>query len=122
MGVYKELDHEIQKLIKKQRKIYPDAADFGLPCNEQLLLDAVHKVLLEAKESFIVSRITTKYSTGQNVVYTFMIPWEQEDGWYRGTKYIFEYTGTNKTAMKDAINYFTITTAEHTTMTSPFKS
>jgi hypothetical protein len=119
MGVFKELAHDIESLIKRQRRIYPDACDFGLPTNEQPLLDQIHKVMLEARESFKVKKTETKYSTGRQVTYEFMIPWEQEGGLYLGTKYVFEYTGTNK-KYKNHVNYFTITSERHSQKENPF--
>jgi len=120
MGVYKELAHEIESLIKRQKQIYPDACDFGVPVKHMdANYVAIHKVILEARESFKTTRKVTKYGTGLNVVTTFVIPWEKDGNEYCGTKYSFDYCQTNS-KFKDTRNYVTITQERVRQKESPF--
>lgn len=120
MGVYKELAHEIESLGKQQKRIYSDAADFGIPIKSKSdpLLKQFVKIINEAKESFKIKRTPSKYGTGQSVDVSFTIPWEQDEGMYVGTKYTLGYVET----FKPWSAYLTIYSERSRTKESPFVS
>jgi hypothetical protein len=106
MGVFKEEAHMFEIVARKQTRIYNDAADFGYPYNTSKipedvknLIDAVNRFKESDKRysneaKFIRNRV--EYFNGVSL--DVIIFWEEDEGYYFGTKYSISFNKTPKHA------------------------
>lgn len=95
MGLYKEIDYELLQLHKQQRQVYNDACDIGI-----LVEGPDDPVWLKVKEllsePFYIGGIKKhrderKSSSSTEITVTIHLPWEQEGGKNRCTKWEISY-------------------------------
>jgi len=107
MGVFKEEARIIEAVAKKQNRIYNDAADYGYaydtknPGGEITSLMSVIAQFKEAdkKDSelpFIRNREEWGDDKSGGVSIDVVIFWEQDEGYYMGTKYTISFNRTPK--------------------------
>ena len=123
MGVYKELARAVEGLNRRQKMIFPDAADFGVPCEkdtpEYRALKAIGKL---AQESFKCDREVVDYETGVTVRLEFTIPWEKDGPHFKGTRYTLEYVHTrNAWKRGQKTDYCTIDVSRVVEERDPFR-
>jgi hypothetical protein len=105
MGVFKEEAEAFETIAQKQTQIYRDAADYGYPYMKdnppedvKRFFDVINH-LKELDKAFpedkplVRNRQTWKGGVSVDVI----IFWEQDEGYYMGTKYMvtFQYIGND---------------------------
>ena len=99
MGVFKEEAHMFETVSSKQKRIFNDAADYGYPYNTKNIPNEIQN-LIDAVNGF--KEVDKKYPDEPNLVRNrikweggvsvdVIIFWEQEDGYYFGTKYSISF-------------------------------
>lgn len=104
MGVFKEEAHIFENIAKKQKRIYNDAADFGYPYNTKSIpqevknvfetISSLTKIDKEYPDETPFIRNRQQWKDGVSV--DVIIFWEQDEGYYRGTKYTISFNRTPK--------------------------
>ena len=101
MGVFKEEANAFEKIAKAQRKIYSDAADFGVPFlykNPSPDIKRIFDIINQLKDSDFIVRNRQEWKGGVSVDVIFF--WEQDEGYYRGTKYSISFNYAPNTPSK----------------------
>ena len=116
MGVFKEEAHVFEKIAKQQTRIYNDAADYGYPYNSKDVpseVTAVFDVINEFKaldKKYPRERpfVRNRQEWGDGVSVDVIIFWEEDEGYYMGTKYTisFNQTGTHSSRIDKASDAF----------------
>ncbi len=114
MSCYKEGNYFLEGMLKKQERIYPDSADFGIRVNDA---NAPHcKSVADALKEPIYfgglkqHRKEIKSSLITDVTITIYIPWEEvehTDNQYSCTKWEIGYTSTAPRGNRRATRYLT---------------
>ena len=116
MGVFKEEAHAFETIAEKQTRIYNDAADYGYHYNTKnqpsvvtTVFDAIKYLKeLDAKypgeKDIVRNRQTWKGGVSVDVI----IFWEEDEGYYWGTKYMitFQHTGKDHSKIDKSANAF----------------
>lgn len=94
MGVFKEESYAFETIAKKQRQIYSDAADKGYPFDyenppEEVIrvIDIINDLKAKDKEDPELPFVRNRESWGSGVSLDVVFFWEQDEGYYNGTKY-----------------------------------
>jgi len=95
MGVFKEEAYAFETVAKKQKQIFTDAADLGYPFKYDnppkeisAVLDAITSFQSLDKEFSNERPLVRNRSTWKGgVSVDIIIFWENDEGYYRGTKY-----------------------------------
>jgi hypothetical protein len=112
MGVFKEEASTFETVYKKSKRIFTDAADFGFPYDSKNPPEEIKAVLAtmrtlknldlsypEEKE-FVRNRQTWGNNQNGGVSADVIIFWDQDEGYYRGTKYHISFNRTTNGATK----------------------
>lgn len=95
MGLYKELNAELERLENRQVAIYPDAADAGIPVasiNAPVCLAIRNLLRMDHYSGGLKQHRKEERTPGMIQVYiTINIPWEMENGLYRCTAWTVAY-------------------------------
>lgn len=116
MGVFKEEAHTFENIARNQTRIYNDAADYGYPYNMKSppkpvkeLLDSIKTFKeLDAQYPGESKFIRNREEWGDGVSIDVIIFWEEDMGYYCGTKYhiTFQKTGTHSSKIMKGSNAF----------------
>lgn len=101
MGVFKEEAHALETISKMSKRIYSDAADYGVPfdyANPPSEVKRVFDIINELKDSDFIIRNRQTWKGGASVDVVFF--WEEDEGYYRGTKYHVSFNYTGRSASK----------------------
>lgn len=98
MGVFKEEAHAFETIAKKSRRIFSDAADHGVPFNYKNPTPEVKRVFdiineLKGNDFIVRNRQTWKGGASVDVIFF----WEEDEGYYRGTKYHISFNHIPRT-------------------------
>jgi len=109
MGVFKEEAHAIETIVRKQSRIFNDAADYGYPydtknpnseikslINVIAQFKAMDKDYLPGDKLFVRNRQTWGDKKNGGVSVDVIIFWEKDEGFYMGTKYHISFNRTPK--------------------------
>lgn len=86
MSVYKELLHAAEQVEKQSKRIYPDAADYGVPVFTDV--DAILRLIRQTITMYDGKITTSRYSTGA----TQMISIKGLDEWNTGKEFEMVFT------------------------------
>ena len=98
MGVFKEEAHAFETIAKNSRQIFSDAADYGVPfkySNPPSEVKRVFDIIHELKDSDFIVRNRQEWKGGASVDVIFF--WEEDEGYYRGTKYHISFSHIPRT-------------------------
>ena len=101
MGVFKEEANAFETIAKAQRRIYSDAADRGVPFdykNPSSQVKRVFDIIKELKDNDFIVRNRQEWKGGVSVDVIFF--WEEDEGYYRGTKYFISFNRSGNTPSK----------------------
>jgi hypothetical protein len=84
MGLYKELEHELVEISKKQKQVYSDAADFGILVSGPTdpICKKIKTLLTDpffCADSFKQTRVESTTNSSYSLSTTFNIPWEASE-------------------------------------------
>jgi len=104
MGVFKEEAHTFETIAKNQTRIYNDAADYGYPYNTKNPPSEVTAVFKAIKEMTALDKefqderplVRNREEWGDGVSVDVIIFWEEDEGYYRGTKYHITHQKTGR--------------------------
>lgn len=112
MGVFKEEASTFETVYKKSKRIFSDAADFGFPYDSKNLPEEIKAVFrsisilkdLDAsypeEKPFVRNRQVWGNNQSGGVSVDVVIFWEQDEGYYQGTKYHISFNRTPNGATK----------------------
>lgn len=99
MGVFKEEGYSLETIIRNSRQIFSDAADYGVPFKYNDPTPEVQRIfdiINDLKDNDFIVRNRQEWKGGVSVDIIFF--WEEDEGYYRGTKYHVSFSHIPKTA------------------------
>jgi hypothetical protein len=98
MGVFKEEANALETISKNSRRIFHDAADYGVPFkynDPSPEVKRIFDIISDLKDNDFIVRNRQEWKGGVSVDVVFF--WEEDEGYYRGTKYTVSFSHTSKT-------------------------
>jgi len=103
MGVFKEEAHTFENIAKQQTQIFNDALDYGYPYNSKdvppevtAVFDSIKRLQALDKKYRDKPFVRNRQEWGDGVSVDVIIFWEEDEGYYMGTKYNISYNYTGK--------------------------
>lgn len=106
MGVFKEEAHALETIAKNSRRIYSDSADYGFPFEFRYPSQEVRRVIEiinELKDNDFIVRNRQEFKGGVSLDVIFFR--EEDEGYYRGTKYHVSFSHTPNSHSKLETRY-----------------